>query len=105
MLKQLITTSYGDDDYKKATKLQKLCKQSAIAKNQWIFLERCIAHDLLPSSFKSRSTIKTEKGQNITRMYNKSMLVAAKYEAKERYHKHLHNIRNMRSYLQDQAIK
>ena len=99
MLKQIITTSYGDDEYSYVNKLQQLYIKSATAKNQWIFLERCICHDILPKSFATRPTINTHKARNITNAYNKSILVAARTEAKERYHGYLQNIKSIRSHL------
>ena len=54
-LKENITTSYGASIYKKTTELKKAKMKMAKAKNQFIFLQRCLAHQLIPKSFWSRS--------------------------------------------------
>ena len=83
--KELITRSYGEETYNTIAKLQQLKVRSAVAKNQWIFLQRCIHHNILPISLRSRPTINTQKGRNVTQTYNRAMLIIAKNEARDRY--------------------
>ena len=90
--KNLITTSYGDDVYKSTKKLQDLTTKSVISKNQWTFLNRCLFHYVTPNSFRTRSTLKTRKGNNITSLYNRKMMVATRNFAKEKYHRLLQSV-------------
>ena len=60
--KELITRSYGEETYNTIAKLQQLKVRSAVAKNQWIFLQRCIHHNIPPMSLRSRPTINTQQG-------------------------------------------
>ena len=90
--KHNITHSYSDEVYKQTQHLQRLKEKAAITKNQWIFLERCLFHHIVPKSLKNRPTLNTRKGYNITQVYNQRMLVATKNHAKQKYHKLLKEI-------------
>ena len=46
--KTFILNSYGDEVYGFTKKLQSLKRRTAISKNQWIFLERCLFHGIVP---------------------------------------------------------
>jgi len=86
MFKQLITSSYGDEIYRKTLKLQNVSKKSALSKNQWTFLDRCIYHRIIPKSFRNKPTLRTQKGYNITHQYNLSMMVATRNFVKQKYY-------------------
>ena len=92
MFKLHITNSYGKEAYKLTTKLQELKKRSAVSKNQWIFLEKCIHHNVIPRSFRTRPVIDSSKGRGITNAYNKHMVLIAKNEVKTKYHRLLSSI-------------
>ena len=85
MLKTYIINAYGEANYKKTTKLQHLSKKAANAKNQWIFLKKCHHHRVIPKSFRTRPTLLTKHGKNITFKYNLQMLKATENTVKKKY--------------------
>ena len=90
--KTLITNSYGDEVYNSTKELQQLKRKSAITKNRWIFLNRCLFHHIVPKSFKTRSTLNTRKGWNITKQYIRQIMIAIRNSEKEKYIKFLRKI-------------
>jgi len=64
-LKQLITDSYAEKTYKDTIILQQTKIKASSAKNQLIFLERCIKNNVLPKSFRLKPPMKSTKGINI----------------------------------------
>ena len=54
--------------------------KNAVAKNQMIFLQRCIYHNITPKSFQLKTPIKSRKAFNIMYVYNR----IAKNNAKKR---------------------
>ena len=58
----------------------------AIAKNQMIFLQRHIYHNITLKSFRLKSPIKSRKAFNIMKVYKKKLMVIAKNNAKQRIH-------------------
>ena len=58
----------------------------AIAKNQMIFLQRRIYHNITLKSFRLNSPIKSRKAFNIMKVYKKKLMVIAKNNAKQRIH-------------------
>ena len=99
-LKNTITDFYGGEVYRNVCNLQKLKQKSAITKNQWIFMQRCLSNNVLPKSFKTRPTLNTRKGWNITKNYNYAMLNAAKNESRNKYHQLLKKIKTLENDLQ-----
>ena len=55
-------------------------------KNQMIFLQRCIYHNITPKSFQLKTPSKSRKLFNIMNVYKKKLIVIAKSNAKERMH-------------------
>ena len=86
-LKQLLIASYGKELYKKTTLLQQMKIKNALAKNQMIFLQRCIYHNITPKSFRLKAPIKSRKDFNIMNVYKKKLIIIPKNNAKERMHK------------------
>ena len=60
-LKENITASYGASIYKKTTQLKNAKTKMAKAKNQLVFLQRCIAHKLIPKSFCVQSPLRSRR--------------------------------------------
>ena len=56
----------------------------SVSKNQLIFLEKCLTHDVTPKSFRIKPPIKSQKAIRITKEYRKKLLVLAKNDAKQR---------------------
>ena len=100
MFKTHIIQSYGEDVYNYTRKLQKISKQAAIAKCQWIFLTRCRANNVVSKSLRRKPPIKTYKGRILTRKFESDLIRIAENEAKERYHKHLFARNTIKSSLQ-----
>ena len=88
-LKSIIVATYGSSIYKKTTQLQEIQCKTATAKNQLIFLNRCIHHNIIPKFLKIKSPVATKRVKNITITHRKKLLVATKNDTKERYFKHL----------------
>ena len=61
--------------------------KNAVAKNQMIFLQRCIYHNITSKSFRLKTPIKSRKAFNITNVYKEKLIIIAKNNAKERMHK------------------
>ena len=66
--------------------LQQQKMKKAIAKNQLIFLQRCIHHSITPKSFRIKSPIKSKRAFNIMKEYSRKLIVIAKNGAKQRMH-------------------
>ena len=73
--------------------------KASIAKNQLIFLERCIKNNILPKSFRLKSPIKSIKGYNITKDCSKKLVVLAKNNAKQRMYSSLKKVEEIKLYL------
>ena len=99
-LKENITTSYGASIYKKTTELKKAKMKMAKAKNQFIFLQRCLAHQLIPKSFCVQSPLKSRRTQNIVKEFRIGLLRCAKNEAKERYFSQVEVVKKTNEELQ-----
>ena len=103
-LKKLFTTSYGEKIYKHAVDLQKIKVKASIAKNQLIFLERCIKNNILPKSFCLKPLnwlIKSIKGYNIMKDCSKKLVVLAKNNAKQRMYSNLKKVEEIKLYLKN----
>ena len=85
-LKQLLVSSYGKKLYKEILSLQRQKIKKAIAKNQLIFLQRCIHNNITPKSFQLKSPIKTKKAFNVMKEYSRKLIVIAKNGAKQLMH-------------------
>ena len=85
-LKQLLVSSYGKELYKETLSLEQQKIKKAIAKNQVIFLQRCIHHNITPKSCRVKSPVKSKKLFNITKEYRGKLTVIAKNGAKQRMH-------------------
>ena len=100
-LKKLFTTSYCEKTYKHAVDLQKMKVKASVAKNQLIFLERCIKNNILPKSFRLKSPIKSTKGYNIMIYCSKKLVALAKNNAKQRIYSSLKKVEEIKLYLKN----
>ena len=98
-LKNLFTTSYGEKTYKHTFNLQKMKVKASIAKNQLIFLERCMKNNILPKSFRLKPPIKSINGYNIMKDCIKKLVVLAKNNAKKRMYFSLKKVEEIKLYL------
>ena len=84
-LKEYITAGYGAGTYKKTLVLKEAKKLKAKAKNQMIFLEKCVAHNVLPKSFMIHAPLKSQNARRIVKKCRIDLLICAKYNAKRRF--------------------
>ena len=64
--------------------LQRKKIKAAVSKNQLIFWEKCLTHDVTPQLFRIKPPIKPQKATHITKEYQKKLLVLAKNDIKQR---------------------
>ena len=98
-LKEFITTSYGKEIYLYTKKLQQEKIRNARAKNQMVFLYKCLPNNVTPKSFRIRAPIKTTKCKNIMKELRRKLLTHARNEAKRRLHESKNRIMNICSTL------
>ena len=84
-LKEYIITRYGTSVYNDTAKLKDVRKIQAKVKNQYIFLQRCIAHKLIPKSLRIKSPVKTKRGNEIMVRCRFELLVSIKNDTKRKY--------------------
>ena len=84
-LKEYITAGYGAGTYKKTLILKEAKKLKAKAKNQMVFLEKCLAHNVLPKSFKIHAPLKSQNARRIVKKCRNDLLICAKNDAKKRF--------------------
>ena len=87
-LKSYILASYGASIQKKTVTLKEVKKNTAKAKNQVIFLQRCVKHKIIPKSLRIRCPIRSDRSKEITRRYRFELLLSVKNDAKRRYFKY-----------------
>ena len=97
----IIVATYGSGIHKMTTKLQDAqCKLSR-AKNQVTFLKRCIHHNIIPKFLNIRSPVQSKRGENITKLYRKKLLVATKNDTTERYFRQVKLVKQLTSTLKE----
>ena len=84
-LKNHLITNYGVGVQKKTIQLKEAKKNVAKTKNQFIFLQRCIKHRLIPKSLKIKSLIEDRRAKEIVQKYRMELLISLKNSAKHRY--------------------
>ena len=94
-----IIASYGKKSYSETQQLQPVKVKFAIVKNQLILLERCMANNIMPKSFRIKSPILSKKGKNLIGQYQKKLLQLAANEAKERMYKSTTKIKHLSNCL------
>ena len=70
-IKQLLIASYGKELLKKTSLLQQMKIINAVAKNQMIFLQRCIYYNITQKPFRLKTPIQSKKTFNIINVYKK----------------------------------
>ena len=99
-LKQYITTRYDTSTFKATTQLKDVEVKQAILKNQWIFLERCLTHRLVPKAFRIKSPVKNERAERIMKRYRQSLLISIKNDTKKKYFRTTKKIAEIKTELQ-----
>ena len=98
-LKEYITTSYGAGVYQSTLYLKEVKKNMARSKNQFIFLQRCVKHKIIPKSLRINCPIRNEKTKNIINRYRFEILIATKNDAKHRFFNRVQEVRNIENEL------
>ena len=73
--------------------------KACIAKNQLIFLKRCIKNNILPTPYGLRPPIRSIKSYNIIKDRSEKLVVLAKNNAKQKMYSSLKNVGDMKLYL------
>ena len=81
-LKDLICN--GEEIYKTTRELQRKKIKAALSKNQLIFLQKLLIHDVTPKLLRIKLPIKTQKATLLTKESQKNLLVLAKNDATQR---------------------
>ena len=68
-LKNYLIANYGVGVQKKTIQLKEAKKDVAKTKNQFIFLQRCVKHKLIPKSLRIKSPIKGRRSKEIVEKY------------------------------------
>ena len=100
-LKSIITTTYGSRIYKDTTKLQDTLCKTASAKNQSIFLNRCIHYRLTPKFLQIKCPLKSKRALNITIEYKQKLLISTRNDSKERYFNAVKKANQLRTSLKE----
>ena len=69
-LKSHIIASYGASVQKKTITLKEAKKNTANSKNQFIFLQRCVKHKVIPKSLRMRCPLRNERSKEIMKRYH-----------------------------------
>ena len=84
-LKQHIIASYGAGVYKETTKLKEAKKTMAKTKNQYIFLQRCVKHKIIPKSLRINCPVRNKRTMRIIDRFRFEILLSTKNDAKHRF--------------------
>ena len=98
-LKQLISVQYGLNAKKKVTELSRLKVKRAATKNSTIFLERCLSHSIVPTTFRNRCPIRSKRAKRICAQYQINLLKEALYQKRRDFHKTCNKLKRILSYL------
>ena len=94
-LKEFITASYGASIYQKTSNLKEMKKNMAKSKNQFIFLQRCTKHKLIPKSLQINCPVRNLKTKDIIARYRFELLVCTKNDAKHRFFKYVKTVKDI----------
>ena len=98
-LREYITASYGASIYQRTKQLKEAKTKMAKAKNQFIFLQKCLSHKLIPKSLCVQSPVKSRRTKNILLQFRLDLLRCAKNEAKYRYFSQVNNVNETKAEL------
>lgn len=100
-IKSYIITKYGKWIY---TDTQQLQVKFVHPKNQFIFLQRCIANNVIPKSFQVKTPIMSRKGKFLLCEYQQKPLRLEKDEAKKRVYASKSRILFMMNTLKEHSL-
>ena len=84
-LKEHIIASYGAGVYNETLKLKETKKAMAKNKNQFIFLQRCVKHRIIPKSLRIKCPVRNKRSNRIVDRFRFELLLSTKNDAKHRF--------------------
>ena len=99
-----IAASYDKKIYSETQQLQRVKVKFAIAKNQLIFPEICMANNIMPKSFRIKSPILPKKDNNLIEHYQKKLLQLSRNEVKERMYKDNIKVKHLSNSLKHKLL-
>jgi predicted GIY-YIG superfamily endonuclease len=98
-LKTYFTAKYGAEIYKETKELQQAKTNMAKSKNQYIFLQKCIKHKLIPKSLRIVCPINNKRGKEITKRYRFELLICIKNDSRSRYFNQIKLVKDIENCL------
>ena len=86
-LKEYITASYGASIYNQTNKLKEAKKEVAKTKNQFIFLQRCVKHKVVPKSLRIKAPKRSLRVKTVIDRCRYELVISVKNDAKYRFFK------------------
>ena len=83
--KHIIETTYGSGTHHKTSLYMKKLTKMTRAKNQLVFLNRCIHHQLIPRFLRVHCPITSVRGTNITEQYHRDLLIPTRNDTRSRF--------------------
>ena len=102
-LKEYVTAIYGNSLYKDTSKLQDFKVKYARAKNQLVFLERCLHHSIIPKFLNIRCPVKSNEAKEVTNQYKRRMLVSTKRDTKRRLRHYIYNVNKLEASVREKV--
>lgn len=101
-LKSFISATYGSSIYLKTTRLQATLCKAATAKNQLIFLNRCIHHKVIPKFLQLKCPLNTRRTKIVNDKYKRELLISTKNDTKERYFGYYNHAKQLEESLREE---
>ena len=98
-LKEYITTSYGAGIHAETLKLKEAKKTIAKTKNQFIFLQKCCKHRIIPKSLRIKCSVSNERTAKIMNRYRLELLHSTKNDAKRKFFKSINKAKEIENAL------
>ena len=83
--KQIIETTYGSGTHQKTSLYTKKLMKMTRAKNQLVFLNRCLHHHLIPRFLRVYCPITSVRGTNIATQFRRDLLIATRNNTRGRF--------------------
>ena len=96
---QAIQTKYGVGTKRQVKTLSRLMLKLASARNRTCFLQRCIANNIVPSSFRNRCPIRSKRAYQTNRRYQQALTREALYLARRDIHRNSYKIKQTKDLL------
>ena len=98
--KQIIETTYGSGTHQKTSLYTKKLMKMTRAKNQLVFLNRCIHHQLIPRFLRVHCPITSVRGTNIANQFRRDLLIATRNDTRGRFFRSHQDINTLKVEIQ-----